>query len=80
MGQSQGGWIALASSTVGIEGVIGVVNISGGIHFGQAKGLDTRSFERENYLEECSKIFGKNAKVPVLWIYSENDNHLPYSV
>lgn len=79
MGQSQGGWIALASSTVGIEGVIGAVNISGAINFGQGKG-DTRSSEREYYLEECSKIFGKNAKVPVLWIYSENDNHLPYTV
>jgi dienelactone hydrolase len=80
MGQSQGGWIALASSTVDIEGVVGAVNISGAINFGQGKGLGIRSLEVEGHLEECSKIFGKTARVPVLWIYAENDNHLPSSV
>jgi dienelactone hydrolase len=80
MGQSQGGWVALASSTVSIEGVIGAVNISGAINFGQGKGHDFRSLVVEGYLEECSKIFGKSSKVPVLWIYSQNDNHFPSTV
>jgi dienelactone hydrolase len=80
IGQSQGGWVALASSTVKIDGVIGTINISGATNFRQGMNKGIRSSSVEGALEESSRSFGKNAKVPVLWIYSENDNHLPDSV
>jgi dienelactone hydrolase len=80
MGQSQGGWIALAASTLVMEGVRGVVNISGAINFREGEGKNIRSHYVETSLEKCAASFGKAAKVPTLWLYSENDNHLPSAV
>jgi dienelactone hydrolase len=80
IGQSQGGWVSLASSTLDINGVLGVVNISGATNFRQAKGKSIHSLEVERALENSVKYFGKTSHVPALWIYAENDNHLPDAV
>lgn len=80
MGQSQGGWVTLAASTIPIKGVLGAVNISGGTNFRRARGLGIRSFEVEDALKHSASVFGKNAKVPTLWIYAANDHHLPDTV
>jgi dienelactone hydrolase len=80
MGQSQGGWVALAASTIPIKGVLGAVNISGAVNFKQGAGLGIRSKTVEDLLKASASAFGHNAKVPTLWIYAENDNHLPDTV
>ncbi len=80
IGQSQGGWVSLASSTLDINGIRGIVNISGATNFGLAKGKSFRSFEVESALENSAKYFGTICRVPALWIYAENDNHSPDAV
>jgi dienelactone hydrolase len=80
IGQSQGGWIALAASTLRIEGVLGAVNISGAINFRGASGNSIRSATVEDQLNNSAMIYGKLSKAPTLWIYAENDNHLPGTI
>jgi dienelactone hydrolase len=80
IGQSQGGWVALAASTIEINGVLGAINISGAINFKKAGNNSIRSSMVEDQLENSAKIFGESSKIPTLWIYAENDNHLPDSV
>lgn len=80
MGQSQGGWVALAASTIPMKGVLGAVNISGAVNFKQGLGLGIRSRAVEEFLRDSARAYGQNAKVPTLWIYAANDNHLPDAV
>jgi dienelactone hydrolase len=80
IGQSQGGWVSLACSTLGIPGLLGTINISGATNFQKANDKSIRSSEVEDQLCAAAGIYGKSAKVPTLWIYAENDNHLPASV
>ncbi|HUI29157.1 MAG TPA: alpha/beta fold hydrolase [Candidatus Acidoferrales bacterium] len=80
IGQSQGGWVALAASTLGIKGVLGTVNVSGATNFRRASGFSIRSSMVEDQLDNSAAAYGKSSKVPTLWIYAENDNHLPATV
>jgi dienelactone hydrolase len=80
IGGSQGGWISLASSTLDIKGVLGTVNISGAINFRRGAGRSIRDSAVEEELENSAKIYGRSSRVPTLWLYAENDNHLPNSV
>lgn len=80
IGQSQGGWVALASSTLEMEGVLGAVNISGATNFARAQGYSIRSWEVENQLKKAAAFYGKDARRPVMWIYAANDNHSEASV
>jgi dienelactone hydrolase len=80
IGQSQGGWVSLASSTVNMEGVLGTVNISGAVNFKKYAGRPIRDSAVEDHLADCAGVYGKSSRVPVLWIYAENDNHLPDAV
>jgi len=80
IGQSQGGWVSLAASTIPMKGVLGAVNISGAVNFRQGAGLGIRSRAVEDSLKHSASAYGRNAKVPTLWIYAENDNHLPDAV
>jgi dienelactone hydrolase len=78
MGQSQGGWAALASSTVRMEGVRGVVNLAGGTNYRQMAGNgEVTPAVQTHWIAACREL-GKSAAVPTLWIYAENDwNHSP---
>lgn len=80
IGQSQGGWVALASSTLEMEGVLGTVNISGATNFTRAQGYSIRSREVEDQLKNAAAFYGKDARRPVMWIYAANDNHPEASV
>lgn len=80
IGQSQGGWVSFACSTLSVPGLLGTINISGATNFQKADGRSIRSSEVEDQLCAAAGIYGKSAKVPTLWIYAENDNHLPASV
>jgi dienelactone hydrolase len=79
IGQSQGGWVALASSTMDLPGVLGAVNISGAINFKQARGFIFLDGV-EKPLERSAAFFGEKNKVPVFWLYAANDNHSINSV
>ncbi len=75
MGQSQGGWAAIAFSTVTVEGVLGTVNISGGINYISINS-DSLSTRHSKWIADCG-TYGKTNVIPCLWIYSPNDESIP---
>jgi pimeloyl-ACP methyl ester carboxylesterase len=81
MGQSQGGWAALASSTVRMEGVRGVVNLAGGTNYRKMGENGKVTPEVQSHWIAACRELGKSAVIPTLWIYAENDwNHSPVYV
>jgi len=72
VGISSGGFTSLATASLNIEGVIGVINFAGG-QGGASRTEYPGHACNEQRLIQVMGSFGK-AKVPTLWIYSENDN------
>jgi len=72
MGQSQGGWSVLACASIPIDGVVGVVNISGGTNYLSMGSGSITSDVQDHWVEGCGEL-GAEAMIPSLWIYSEND-------
>ncbi len=72
VGTSTGGFISLAAASLNIEGVIGAINFAGG-HGGSSRSEHSGHACNEQRLIETMGSFGK-ARVPTLWVYSENDN------
>lgn len=64
VGQSAGGWGVSAASSQKLDGVIGIINFAGG----RAKGTC-----QPNRLVQAMAEWGKQARLPVLWIYTENN-------
>lgn len=72
MGISQGGWAVLAGATVPMDGVLGVVNLSGGTNYAlMGSGAVTPAVE-DHWVAGCTAL-GPDALVPSFWIHSEND-------
>ena len=75
VGQSAGGWGALALASRNPAGVRAVVNFAGG--------RGGRSYDRPNIncapdrLLDAARDFGGMSRVPTLWIYTENDSYFP---
>jgi dienelactone hydrolase len=73
VGQSAGGWAALALASRAPEGVAAVVNFAGG--------MGGRSYDRpdnncaSDRLIATAGEFGRTARVPTLWIYTANDSY-----
>ncbi len=78
MGQSQGGWSVLACASVPIEGVVGVVNISGGTNYRSMGSGRITPAVQDHWVEGCGEL-GASARVPSQWIYSGNDKAIPSS-
>jgi dienelactone hydrolase len=72
VGTSAGGFTSLAVASLNIDGVIGVINFAGG-QGGASRIEPTGHACHEECLVDTMGGFGK-AKVPTLWIYSENDS------
>jgi len=72
VGTSGGGFSSLAVASLNIEGVMGVINVSGGLG-GASRTEPAGHACSEQCLVEAMGEFGK-AKVPTLWIYSEDDS------
>jgi dienelactone hydrolase len=70
VGQSAGGWGAVALASRNPQGVVAVINIAGG-----------RGSERPGQvcqparLVDAARRFGRTARAPSLWLYSENDQY-----
>ncbi|HAM53262.1 MAG TPA: dipeptidyl aminopeptidase [Nitrospiraceae bacterium] len=71
VGTSAGGFASLAAASFNIDGVIGVINFAGG-QGGLSRSEPSGCACNEQRLIEVMGSFGK-AKVPTLWIYSEDD-------
>jgi dipeptidyl aminopeptidase/acylaminoacyl peptidase len=71
VGTSSGGFTSLAAASLNIEGVIGVFNFAGG-QGGLSRSEPYGHACHEQRLIEVMGSFGK-AKIPTLWIYSEDD-------
>ncbi len=76
IGHSQGGWVALASSTQKIDGLLGTVNLCGGTNY-ENMGSGKINEEVQSHWIWASGILGEKNIVPTLWIYSENDRNHP---
>jgi dienelactone hydrolase len=75
VGQSAGGWGALALASRNPPGVKAVINFEGG--------RGGHSYDRPNNncapdrLIAALRAFGSTARMPTLWIYTENDSYFP---
>ena len=68
LGQSTGGHSVLATGSLNLPGVVGVVNFAGGRG---STGPD--EIVDEANLIDSFRTYGKTFRVPTLWLYSEND-------
>ncbi|HEY1542282.1 MAG TPA: CocE/NonD family hydrolase [Xanthobacteraceae bacterium] len=73
VGQSAGGWAALALASRAPTGVAAIINFAGG--------MGGRSYDRPDNncapdrLIATAGEFGRTARVPTLWIYTANDSY-----
>jgi dienelactone hydrolase len=72
LGLSTGGFAVTAAAADNPSGVVGILNFAGG--HGSA-GPDRVC--SPNHLVEDVAILGRTARVPALWIYSDNDHYIP---
>ena len=70
-GLSYGGTSAIAAAALNIPGVVGAINFAGGAGGNPAK--SPKNPCRSDLIEYEFARLGKTAKVPTLWLYSEND-------
>ncbi len=71
LGQSAGGWGAMALSSRNPEGVLAFINFAGGR--GGYQGGRPNSNCTPTRLFDAAEKYGKTARTPALWIYTEND-------
>lgn len=71
VGQSYGGTTAIALAAKAVPGVMGAVNFAGG--GGGNPRVHPQRPCREDMLAELFADYGRTARMPTLWLYSEND-------
>lgn len=70
LGQSTGGHSVTATGSLGVGGVIGVINFAGG------RGSYAPDLVRdESNLIASMAQYGKTSRIPALWLYSTNDHY-----
>lgn len=72
VGQSAGGWGSLAYSSRNPQGVVAIVNFAGGR--GGWAGNRPHSNCTPDRLVAAAGTYGETARLPTLWIYTENDS------
>ena len=70
VGQSTGGFAAMALASREFEGLVGVINFAGGR--GSTEDFDVCNVDG---LVSALAKFGGSARVPALWLYSESDRY-----
>jgi dienelactone hydrolase len=73
VGQSAGGWGALALASRNPPMVRAVINFAGG-RGGRADGRPDNNCASDR-LVAAAEAFGRSARIPTLWLYSENDSY-----
>jgi dienelactone hydrolase len=71
VGQSAGGWGSLAAASRGDLPIRGVVNFAGG-RGGRQQGIPHNNCDPDGLVAAAGTL-GRTARVPTLWIYTEND-------
>lgn len=66
MGASAGGVAVTALGARNPKGLMGVINLSGGLHFDAC--------DKDELLVDAMAEYGAHSRVPSLWIYAENDS------
>ncbi|MGH8431102.1 MAG: alpha/beta hydrolase family protein, partial [Solimonas sp.] len=74
VGQSAGGWAAMAFSSLNPPGVPGMVNFAGGRGGQQTLPDGGIGTCRPDALVKAAGRFGLTARVPMLWLYTQNDS------
>lgn len=80
-GHSQGGFVTVAAATLNNPGVVGYINMSGGVNYTDeltCGGITTPC--TEDPMERALGTFGTTAHQPMLWVYASNDYHSVASV
>ncbi len=70
LGQSTGGHSVIATGSLGIEGVIGIINFAGG----RGSYAPDQVRDEGNLIASMS-YYGKTSRVPTLWLYADNDHY-----
>jgi pimeloyl-ACP methyl ester carboxylesterase len=71
VGQSAGGWAAIALSSQNISGVRAIIAFAAG-RGGRVGGKPNNNCSPDRLVLTTGE-FGRTARTPMLWIYSEND-------
>lgn len=74
VGQSTGGWAALALAAENHPAVVGIVNFAGG-RLGRSG--ETGGICAIDELVRDAAVLGRRARTPTLWLYSDNDRSFP---
>ncbi len=78
VGQSAGGWGALALASRNPKSVKGIINVAGG-RGGRVGGKANNNCTPDR-LVSAAQGFGSTARIPTLWLYSENDSYFAPSL
>ena len=73
VGQSGGGWGAIALSSLNPSSVRAIITFAAG-RGGRVDGKPNNNCAPDK-LVEATRDFGKKSRIPMLWIYSENDTY-----
>jgi dienelactone hydrolase len=73
IGQSAGGWAAIALSSQNLPSVKAIIEFAGG-RGGRVGGKPHNNCNPDKLVEATGE-FGRTARVPMLWIYIENDTY-----
>src|ERR1700722_5672085 len=71
VGQSAGGWAAIALSSRNVPGVRAIITFAAG-RGGRVGGEPNNNCAPDKLVEATSE-FGRTARIPMLWMYAEND-------
>jgi pimeloyl-ACP methyl ester carboxylesterase len=75
VGHSAGGWGALALASRNPPHVRAIINFAGG-RGGRAQNRPANNCAPDRLVATAAE-FGRTAKIPTLWIYSQNDSYFP---
>lgn len=76
IGQSCGGLVSVAATTLHIPGVIGAVNFAGGLRHSDKQSGGWQLADEASLCGTYAE-YGKSSRTPQLWIYTENDSFFP---
>ncbi|MEK9970828.1 MAG: alpha/beta fold hydrolase [Ferrovibrio sp.] len=72
VGQSAGGWGSLAYASRNPPGVVGIINFAGG-RGGWKGNIPNNNCEPQRLIDGAGR-YGVTARLPTLWIYTQNDS------